>query len=1344
MIRITRDDFLPPIEEFETGPQEADLKLYLYWGEKGSVKSTESQPQSLKNVPFYVGADGILPPGCTSAMDAHQLAERLEKSEAGRKKLRQAISILQEKLEAMDKILKANEILQKECDKERQRADNEKQKAEEEKRLKSLLEKDSTTFKDQMAKVLQRLGAVENKQKADKKEIERLRNEVKLSAEGMRAATQAVNAVQSSFQTLETSLLEKVNAAFEETRAAMQAVKHMQGSLQSMEQMAVKQVSSFSNQRGLPPAGHALEKLVDEISCLFNKERQSHCKIEHRLSMLKSVLKVQDLESLALSKKKKDKVSKKRKSRGEEDVFDRRVRKRKEVFDVPAVNSAVNRLAFSGHEQADKDQSLSSPHMIVHERTSDGAGSLPVEPRSHNTASNDYHEEAVIDRRGSSNGNEGVQVASREALVTTNKENLKDPMVQNMRRGDCKRAIMQKKCGRDFKSRDDCEGSHATRKILTLAEQKELEQDFCGTRDTANMSIDVVSLKDDEATDFDPDGESSDESEEWWRSSGRILLSPSLPEIPSPVPSRELGRECIDSVTDSSISRKVLVNDAYVVCDVANLQGNVIDHNPDSMACNSQLGGTSSDVCNPPGSCSGLAKQQRSKPGVSSETELVLNTPTELEGKVVVQRVQSIQDGILDVCNDLEAHNIDNAFRRIHPSSDPFSAGTSGVASFETRTCSDPVSKTTFGNGSCLVLDNPQFEVDMLEAVGAAPLAEIDDFLEVLPPLADTSPSEFCASDPSLRAPREPVSSTCPVDSTLYQPQPACERQAIEKGCTEDTGETSPGCTNVDLNNDPTSKGQPTRIELSDLEGTRYKEISSVVESSSGIVAEGRLPLTTKPSSPSKTSSLCTVFLLQAFEVEGVDAKVDLTAACIIVSNWENLLRHTDAEKEEVEPQERKLYQASMGLPLVYMACCIISSAVSLVRSEKGGAEPSVNAKPVYSLLQAYVDFIKSMFKEKANIMLNTIVAQLSRFLIQGEAMLVTLQGTVTSCEDPLGVARAIHDKNQCMFEYFKAALEDIYAGGKVLAALCQVLACVAHLQNIVYEVLGWCDKDIIWLLTVFSSFSSICGHMAFMVKADDLLGHAICAIILELVASVEQDSGKKAELQASKDTPSLLDVDLNNSESWASLKGALKINDTVCVKQVLVAAMGALQYLLGSTKDSLLSAFVKTELLTAKDCIVCANEQRENSECSDISLKRLMENSCMHSEVSILSKTIPESLLENQAGSALKTLGPHKWQKKYVEAVAALELITQFMGWNWTYNHLVLQYLWKMIASGSTQICVAGVSHVLGTLTRIATKGSGMELPGLEDLNQRLLNLMCSTSTLLGKADSILLFDPQ
>ncbi|KAI5066219.1 hypothetical protein GOP47_0018843 [Adiantum capillus-veneris] len=1296
-------------------------------------------------------------PASMASLSSAQLAERLEKSEAGRKKLRQAISILQEKLEAMEKVLKVNEMLRKECEQERQRADSEKQRAEEEKRLKSLLEKDSTAFKDQMAKILQRLGAVENKQKADKKENERLRNEVKLSVEGMRVATQAVNAVQSSFQSLETNLLEKVNAAFEEAHVATQAVKHMQDSLQSMEQIVDKQGSSLINELGLPPVGRAPEKLVDEISRLFNKERQSHCKIEHRLSMLKSAFKVGrrhhaltsaenavDLESLASLKKKKDKVSEKRKSRGEENIFDRRVRKRMEPFDAPAVNSAVNRLAFSGHAQAHKDQSLSSP-VKEQQRTSDEPGALPVEPCSHNTASNDYLEEAVVDHRGSSNGNVDVQMPPRGAIVPTHKENLRDPTVQIVSSSDCKEAIMQKKCSIELRSANDHGVSHATRKNKTSAEQEELDRGFLASRDPANVSNDV-DLKD--VNEPDPDVDTSDDSDEWWWSNERVLLSPSLPEIPSPVPFRESlpGRECFDSVTDSSISRKELVNDASVVCEAANLQGNAIDHNPDSPdACNNRLGGTSSNVYNLLDSFSGLEKQQRSNHRVSLKTELVLNTPTDLGGKVLVQKVPSTQDDgvrVPEIGNNLEAHDVDKTSHNIHPSSDPLTTGTGSVASHETCTCSGPVSKTTIRHESSVMLDNSQFEDYMLETVGAAPLTEIDEFLEVLPPLPDILPSECCAFDSHVSVHRELVDSTYSINKVCAssQPQAACEKQAIDKGCKEESGEKSPTSTDLDHVAHPISQGQPSQVELSDAECTRDNEASSVMESLNGFTSQDRLPLNNKPSNSSEAS---TVFLLQAFDIDGADAKVDLTAACIIVNKLETHLLHSNSLKEGVELQELNLYKASTGLPLVYMACCIISSAVNLVRSEKGEVESSATAKPIDSLLQAYVAFIRSMFGDKASIVLNTILAQLGRFLIQGKAMLVTLQETVSPCEDPLGVAKVFHDKNQCKYEYFEATLGDIYAGGKVLAALCQVLACVTHLQNIVYEVLGWCDKDIIWLLTVFSSFSSICGHTAFMVEADDLLGHAICAIIVELVASVEQDSEKKAEKpKVSEATPCLPDVDPNHLVSWDSLKDVLKINGTFSVKQVFLAALGALQYLLGSKGDSLLSSFVKTDLLTAKDCVVNDSDQRENHECN-ISYQRCVEDSCMHPEVSTLFKTVPESLLKNQAGCALKTLGPRKWQRKYMEAVTSVELIAQFMGWDWTYNHLILKCLWKMVASGFTQICAAGVSHVLSILMRIATKGGGMDVPGLTDLNQLIIHLVRSTSTLLGKAESILLFDP-
>lgn len=134
----------------------------------------------------------------------------------------------------------------------RQQAEGEKKKAEEERRLRVIIEKDSASVTDQLAKVFQRLGAVENKQKADKKEVKRLQNEVgflvltfemlllgaflidsvnsytfsmfkfaqvKLSTEGMRVAAQAVEVVQSSLQNLESKLLKKVMFAISYLRA---------------------------------------------------------------------------------------------------------------------------------------------------------------------------------------------------------------------------------------------------------------------------------------------------------------------------------------------------------------------------------------------------------------------------------------------------------------------------------------------------------------------------------------------------------------------------------------------------------------------------------------------------------------------------------------------------------------------------------------------------------------------------------------------------------------------------------------------------------------------------------------------------------------------------------------------------------------------------------------------------------------------------------------------------------------------------------------------------------------------------------------------------------------------
>ncbi|MCO5593983.1 hypothetical protein L7F22_048002 [Adiantum nelumboides] len=48
------NNFLPPIKEFENGTR-VEFDMQSYWGDKGSLKSLDSQPNSLKTLPSYMG-----------------------------------------------------------------------------------------------------------------------------------------------------------------------------------------------------------------------------------------------------------------------------------------------------------------------------------------------------------------------------------------------------------------------------------------------------------------------------------------------------------------------------------------------------------------------------------------------------------------------------------------------------------------------------------------------------------------------------------------------------------------------------------------------------------------------------------------------------------------------------------------------------------------------------------------------------------------------------------------------------------------------------------------------------------------------------------------------------------------------------------------------------------------------------------------------------------------------------------------------------------------------------------------------------------------------------------------
>lgn len=168
-------------------------------------------------VPNGGGSEGIIGEG-RNELTAQQLSEKLEKSEAGRKKLRQAIALLKEKLDATSQALEVNEALRQEVERERQNVDTERKRADSEKALREKLEKENLSIKEQFVGVLQRLDSLESSVKADRNEFSRIRSEVK---EGIGAALQAVEATQGLYQSLERSLHAKINGAVQSSSKAL-------------------------------------------------------------------------------------------------------------------------------------------------------------------------------------------------------------------------------------------------------------------------------------------------------------------------------------------------------------------------------------------------------------------------------------------------------------------------------------------------------------------------------------------------------------------------------------------------------------------------------------------------------------------------------------------------------------------------------------------------------------------------------------------------------------------------------------------------------------------------------------------------------------------------------------------------------------------------------------------------------------------------------------------------------------------------------------------------------------------------------------------------------------------
>lgn len=1336
-----------------------------------------------------------------TSLSAAQLAEKLEKSEAGRKKLRQAISILQEKLDATEKVLKINDSLRQECEQERQRAEGEKKKVEEERKLRSMLEKDSTVFKDQLTKVLQRLGAVENRQKSDKKEVERMRNEVKLSVEGVRAAAQVVDAMRSSFQSLENTLLEKVNAAFEEAHVASQAVKCVQSSLQSLENNAMKkgmllQGSLPDNKLTISTTKHVSEKLVADIARLFHKEKKSHRKIEHQLAALKTVLKTGrsdglissdeglSPEKLASSNKEKDKESRKRKSREEEDAPDWKVNKREKL-----VRSRVHRKDINRQKQARKHHNISSPCRVECQAISEMPGSLSHRPSSNDTPSNEYIEEALVEYRGSSNGNAHVQIQPEDDYELMQKERQNRLAVQKEEvdrgiivGGQCIDDTFMENGGSSkgiSYAQIQPEDDHKVMQSKSqdkLADQKEdLERGLTVSRSTVDVNIsDVDTDEIEQDLDFDLDLSDGDDLEDDWWSGDRVLLSPTLPEIRSPVhhspppcrepsPFREFSRSsdllknADTTITamapdiNSGLTHRIPLSEESVLTEAATAsakeqEGAVLHCDLEKLEASiEQVDDAMQRI--PPVVC-GSALQLGSFARVESETS------SKFEGEDVVDIAMSqlvphdCASNATELGSEPAGHQQARSVKSdqhagIHVSckSRKYDVDTLRVSEIVSISSShgasstlDSIPTSKLGLNICSSADKQEFEDQFddkygFEAVNNTTLDEISNFLEDLPPIPSAFANGVCMPSP----PQVPCDMQM-LDCTITMP-----RDSICPTHEEPTKGSV--CTHV-IDISQSEIGQGSSIQHAKYSRANSdKEISPTMQKPSVLAKGPRLQVASNSSTQSSQVT-CVVCLLQAFNFDEVEVKLNVTAACIIAMEFKGYLSLMDSDMEGKQLQEALvLTRVSPDVPIQYLACSFISSIVDLVKLENGREFWSSKAKPVDAVVQALVAFIRKAFKEKANSFFDTTFTQLGRFLNEGKVILMTFQELKDPNQDALSVARVINGKNHLSYQYSEATLEDIHAGSKVLAALCQVLSCVTHLQNVVYEVLGWCDKDTMWLLTVFSSFASVCGHIAFVVEADDLLGHAICAIITELVSSVEQGNLRRVKDINNEAMKSLADVSSNLPKGWAALKDSLELEGKLSLEEVLLAVLAALHHILSSTHDSLVplsQSVLKDKIPSTEHCKV---DSIHTSKWVGTALSDRKDKKepvpYEESEVPEMSKTMQEDVSICQGNVDLKSLDWRRWQRQYIEAVGALELIALFMGWEWTYNHLIIRCLWRMVVPGSAQVCVAGISHILSILARTRVNNDGRDLPGVAELKKILAHILQSTSSLTSKAST-------
>ncbi|KAL3693431.1 hypothetical protein R1sor_007082 [Riccia sorocarpa] len=327
-----------------------------------------------------------------------------------------------------------------------------------------------------------------------------------------------------------------------------------------------------------------------------------------------------------------------------------------------------------------------------------------------------------------------------------------------------------------------------------------------------------------------------------------------------------------------------------------------------------------------------------------------------------------------------------------------------------------------------------------------------------------------------------------------------------------------------------------------------------------------------------------------------------------------------------------------------------------------------------------------------------------------------------------------------------------VTSAGELLAFLCIGVGNLDFLRQSIYLILRYCTMDSWWLLSAISSFARVCGRQLFASRPGDISGQAVTVVISELLKDAEGADDLEEDVSAVSTSTSLEDASQEMQEKYSEDRHRVK---KVASTDIFSNHLQFLRSSVGKFEDNLNFETVLPEMfeaffrVTSPDVseILSGPEYSSSGPASTGRSYRTVEDHTAESAGAacvgkvdgpasqICGKIKPEDIHKYcwQCSYSRKNFqGSHfvgstyilnrgdsitARQLKFHEITHALELVAFHLGWEWTYNDLLVEHLSKRVCPGAPEMAVSFVAESLGILGRLGIEADGTELPGVREV---------------------------